>query len=378
MVLLAMGLYVCAGYFNNAPEKTLLWGKLISYVNLLLAFSFFIVVRKDYPDSPYSKNALVITIISTSLVTLSYLLELYTLPLQESIDVLKESNLYDYDHAEVLNAKEHTLYAVKKLSYYLMYAEGLFIAALFVVCRLFSNNARLIRAAIVVTLAIFVQYIQVYSPFISSNGEYEAAIKLYQEKWMIWTMIHAVFYIASFVYLMFTYADSSKVDYEAERSLGAGDWAAVALNVLTIVFFFRDWLYIGEGDDKYVLFSGGHSHPLIAVIFVFMALAIFSVFINRKAIRNFSAISLIVCPIVLVIVVLLYPLGESGVCLADLMTSEEFGNMFDASSINCLNFVGYVIMSIIAGILTFYSQPSSAPEIQSVQEDPHNDQTELQ
>lgn len=378
MVLLAMGLYVCAGYFDNAPEKTLLWGKLISYVNLLLAFSFFIVVRKDYPDSPYSKNALVITIISTSLVTLSYLLELYTLPLQESIDVLKESNLYDYDHAEVLNAKEHTLYAVKKLSYYLMYAEGLFIAALFVVCRLFSNNARLIRAAIVVTLAIFVQYIQVYSPFISSNGEYEAAIKLYEEKWMIWTMIHAVFYIASYVYMMFTYADSCKADNEAERSLGVGDWSAVAFNILTIIFFFRDWLYVGEGDDKYVLFSGGHSHPLIAVIFVFMALAIVSVFINRKAIRNFSAISLIVCPIVLVIVVLLYPLGESGVCLADLMTSEEFGNMFDASSINCFNFVGYIIMSIIAGIQTFYSRSSSAPAIQSVQEEPHEDQPEPQ
>ena len=374
MVLLAMWLYVYAGHLDNAPEKTLLWGKLISFVNLLLALSFFIVVRKDYHDSPYSKNALVITIISTSLVTLSYLLELYTLPLQESIDVLKESNLYDYDHAEVLNAKEHTLYAVKKLSYYLMYAEGLFIAALFVICRLFSNNTRLIRAAIVVSLAIFVQYIQVYSPFISSNDEYESAIKLYQEKWMIWTMIHAVFYIASFVYLMFTYADSSKVDYEAERSLGAGDWAAVAFNVLTIVFFFRDWLYIGEGDDKYVLFSGGHSHPLIAVIFVFMALAIVSVFINRKAIRNFSAISLIVCPIVLVIVVLLYPLGESGVCLADLMTSEEFGNMFDASSINCFNFVGYIIMSIVAGIQTFYSRSSSAPAIQSVQEEPHEDQ----
>ena len=378
MVLLAMWLYVYAGYFDNAPEKTLLWGKLISFVNLLLALSFFIVVRKDYPDSPYSRNALVITIISTSLVTLSYLLELYTLPLQESIDVLKESNLYDYDHAEVLNAKEHTLYAVKKLSYYLMYAEGLFIAALFVVCRLFSNNARLIRAAIVVTLAIFVQYIQVYSPFISSNGEYEAAIKLYEEKWMIWTMIHAVFYIASYVYMMFTYADRCKADNEAERSLGVGDWSAVAFNILTIIFFFRDWLYVGEGDDKYVLFSGGHSHPLIAVIFVFMALAIVSVFINRKAIRNFSAISLIVCPIVLVIVVLLYPLGESGVCLADLMTSEEFGNMFGASSINCFNFVGYIIMSIVAGIQTFYSRSSSAPAIQSVQEEPHEDQPEPQ
>ena len=127
-----------------------------------------------------------------------------------------------------------------------------------------------------------------------------------------------------------------------------------------------------------MLFSGGHSHPLIAVIFVFMALAIVSVFINRKAIRNFSAISLIVCPIVLVIVVLLYPLGESGVCLADLMTSEEFGNMFDASSINCFNFVGYIIMSIVAGIQTFYSRSSYAPAIQSVQEEPHEDQPEPQ
>lgn len=209
-------------------------------VNLLLALSFFIVVKKDYPDSPYSRNALVITIISTSLVTLSYFLELYTIPLHESIDVLKESDLYDYDLAEVLNDKEHTLYFVKKLSYYLMYAEGLFIAALFVLSRLFSNNARLIRAAIVVSLAIFVQYIQVYSPFISSNDEYESAIKLYQEKWMIWTMVHAVFYIASYVYMMFTYADRYKVDYETKRSLGVGDWAAVAFNVLTIVFFFRD------------------------------------------------------------------------------------------------------------------------------------------
>lgn len=363
LFLLGLSIYSYSdNMFNGAYEDCALVLNVMDIFRVFIMMAFFTIVHKEYSNDKNTKLAVWFAGVASVMCVLSSFCDIWVVHLQESLDSLREAS-YAYDSnvtEDVLEGREHFIYMVQKCAHYLYYAYALLIIALMLAAKSFAKNARLLNATLIACVSLCLCYVILYHPYY--GGDYdnlELIEEVYQEKWVIWTMIKKMLYFGSFAYLLLVYANKDKENELPLQKFNAFDWAAVASVCLTMFFFFRNWLYYENGEFDTVLVQGGHgSLSILSVGLVFMAAAVISIARHSYGGKIASGILMILWPILALFMVLNAPLGEFGISIMDLL---EYDVPLDSTDVKFGNFVGYICFSILTGILVLCNLNKPVP-----------------
>lgn len=325
-------------YFNGEYEEVSLRFALCGAIEGLLVMGFFIILRREYPHDPNSKFALIFGVTASVMILLSSLGYMCVNNLQESLQ-----NLHDLPN-DVLEGKEHYIYMLQQASHYLSYGSLLNLVAFVFTLRLFTQNAKLATAVTILIFVYGLQSMNIFQPYVG-DGNYKEAYALYEERIYILLMIKQVLYISALVYLVLAYADKDNVNALTNHKMKTSDWIAAGTIFLTLILFFKNWVYV-EGDGyEHALLNGGHTIPLVAVGLVPIVWSAFSILLNNYKIRVLCGVLMIVWPFFAFIMALYQPVGETEMTLIDL---DNFGPV-DMSFYKFANFIGYFLLSVISG-----------------------------
>lgn len=343
MVLLALFLYTASGarYDDSDMLSTL---DVLNILEALLIMGFFYIVRRDYPDDNDAKYALWFAGIVTGVLILSNILSIWATHLEDSIIYM-----YDYATEEMIEFRGEFVEKVLKWGYYLGSFFVMYILPLALAFKTISNRRGIYIVMLLVLAAFALGTVEPYS--------------LGSDTYFRFFILQETFLLSAFASLFFVYAEKDNECPAVKEKITATDWLGCCTIFLALIFFLKDWVCLESGEYDTVLLSGGHSMPAVAMGPAFMALAVMSILLRSNAGKLIGGIMMIVWPLVALIVACGQPVGEFGVTFFELGSIDEEFEVFDPELIKIGNIMGYVLLSILSGIIILIGirKSSTAP-----------------
>ena len=353
LAILAIALYcmpdqisITQGWFTT--EGAGLLPTLCNALPFAILLYFFIVLKRDNPDSKSANYALLTGVIAIGLVILSHVL-LY------NWNLAKEScsELYYTMTKDMIEVQGTILDAMSKLAYNCQMVEGiLLVVAMIFVADTVRNNKRLLAASFFVLVAVL--FSGFYTPVVGNFDQF-AYIKYYEDAYIL-TMIKTTLCVVSFAYLLYAYSQKDAPKVAERRKYSGMEWIAVSTVCLAAVFFFCNWID-GEDVDLYYVF-GAYVVPFAAVGLMVVPIALISVLERNSLAKKISGIALIAWPFVVGVATWMFDTTEGytvgDVILEGRRETENFWSQFMGVT-NIQYVILYTVCSILAGIFILTS-----------------------
>lgn len=354
---------------NVSSSTNLSWPlslRVFSMLPSLLLVVFFWILWKDNKDNQFAKYAFWTAVIAISAIVVSNLLG-YTIEQKwDAVNRLEAG--YDTDDSLVRN-KYEAIALLANISAYISAATMLLVVAFFFAVDVLRKNKKLLWAAVFVVIAWLLQryYDVQYVPYTGQS------FKEYYENLIVFQMIMDVLQAASIANLFFVYAQKDCPQDEG-RKFTEVEWLAMAGALVTMIFFFCNWIdceeiFKGIPEGGYGEFSryytlGCHVVPFAAMGLAVIAGAVISVFMRSDIAKKLSGIGMMVWPFVVCIATWIFEVHDSytvGEILQEANEYEGFLTEFMKFT-NPASIFAYTVFSIGTGVAILMTLPKKTKE----------------